>query len=166
MMFSIKNYQIFLGMGKIWIFQFFWQPLFQEMSKHVSVGLCGQGVDELHAGYERYKHLNSHYDLIKSRLDNTNTSLDLDIPTGLGCPWRNKNVFYENNFSNLLSALQFEMDRGQLSNFQLRLSDRHSMAFGLEKFRVPFLNYKHRKESYKVPLNWKVSNKRRKDGST
>ena len=33
----------------------FWQPLFEEMSKKVKVGICGQGADELHAGYSRYK---------------------------------------------------------------------------------------------------------------
>ena len=139
----------------------FWQPLFQEMSKHVSVGLCGQGADELHAGYQRYKDLDSHYKLIKSRLDDTNNSLDLNFPTGPGSPWRDKKIFHNNNFSNLISTLQFEIDRGQLSNFQLRLADRHSMAFGLEA-RVPFLNYRHRHESYKVPLNWKVSHKEEK----
>ena len=139
----------------------FWQPLFQEMSRHVSVGLCGQGADELHAGYQRYKDLDSHYKLIKSRLDDANNSLDLDFPTGLGSPWRDKKIFHNNNFSNLISTLQFEIDRGQLSNFQLRLADRHSMAFGLEA-RVPFLNYRHRHESYKVPLNWKVSYKEEK----
>ena len=139
----------------------FWQPLFQEMSKHVSVGLCGQGADELHAGYQRYKDLDSHYKLIKSRLDDTNNSLDLNFATGPGSPWRDKKIFHNNNFSNLISTLQFEIDRGQLSNFQLRLADRHSMAFGLEA-RVPFLNYRHRHESYKVPLNWKVSHKEEK----
>ena len=139
----------------------FWQPLFQEMSKHVSVGLCGQGADELHAGYQRYKDLDSHYKLIKSRLDDTNNSLDLNFATGPGSPWRDKKIFHNNNFSNLISTLQFEIDRGQLSNFQLRLADRHSMAFGLEA-RVPFLNYGHRHESYKVPLNWKVSHKEEK----
>ena len=139
----------------------FWQPLFQEMSKHVSVGLCGQGADELHAGYQRYKDLDSHYKLIKSRLDDTNNSLDLNFATGPGSPWRDKKIFHNNNFSNLISTLQFEIERGQLSNFQLRLADRHSMAFGLEA-RVPFLNYGHRHESYKVPLNWKVSHKEEK----
>ena len=29
----------------------FFQPLFQEMRNHVKVGLCGQGADEIHAGY-------------------------------------------------------------------------------------------------------------------
>jgi len=134
----------------------FWQPLFQEMSKYVSVGLCGQGADELHAGYRRYKNLDEHYNLIKSRLDIKNSSLKLDISTGLGNPWRDKKIFYDNNYSDLLSTLQFEIERGQLSNFQLRLADRHSMAFGLEA-RVPFLSNLHRQESHKVPLNWKVS---------
>ncbi|MBT5614100.1 MAG: hypothetical protein HOJ64_04430, partial [Euryarchaeota archaeon] len=54
-----------------------------------------------------------------------------------------------------------EIDRGQLSNFQLRLADRHSMCFGME-VRVPFLGKKHRDESHKIPLNWKISDSNEK----
>lgn len=50
--------------------------------------------------------------------------------------------------------LNFELEHGQLSNFQLRLVDRHSMAHSLE-VRVPFLGTAHRKASNKLPLNWK-----------
>jgi asparagine synthase (glutamine-hydrolysing) len=139
----------------------FWQPLFQEMSKHVSVGLCGQGADELHAGYQRYKNLGSHYKLVKSRLDSVDKSIDLSVPTGPGYSLRDKKIFHDNKFSDLFTTLEFEMSRGQLSNFQLRLADRHSMAFGVEA-RVPFLNYRHRQESYKVPLNWKLSDNNEK----
>ena len=32
----------------------FFHPLFEHMANHVKVGLCGQGADELHAGYPRY----------------------------------------------------------------------------------------------------------------
>ena len=39
--------------------------------------------------------------------------------------------------------LNFELEHGQLSNFQLRLVDRHSMAHSLE-VRVPFLGKAHR----------------------
>ena len=39
------------------------------MSKHVKVGLCGQGADELHAGYPRYSRLKTHSELIKNRLE-------------------------------------------------------------------------------------------------
>ena len=60
------------------------------------------------------------------------------------------------NFSNLTDSLQFEIDRGQLTNFQLRLGDRHSMAFGVEA-RVPFLSQKHRDASHRLPMDWKIS---------
>jgi asparagine synthase (glutamine-hydrolysing) len=42
-----------------------------------------------------------------------------------------------------------------LSNFQLRLVDRHSMAHGLE-VRVPFLGRAHRKMAHTLPLDWRV----------
>ena len=50
--------------------------------------------------------------------------------------------------------LNFELEHGQLSNFQLRLVDRHSMAHSLE-VRVPFLGRDHRKAAYKLPTEWK-----------
>ena len=75
---------------------------------------------------------------------------------GLGQPWIDDNFSAKDNFSNLGDTLQFELDRGQLTNFQLRLGDRHSMAFGLET-RVPFLSQKHRDDSHKIPFEWKIS---------
>ena len=38
----------------------------------------------------------------------------------------------ETHLKSLHDTLQFELDHGQLSNFQLRLVDRHSMAHSLE----------------------------------
>jgi len=55
------------------------------------------------------------------------------------------------HLSSLQDTLQFEMDHGQLSNFQLRLVDRHSMAHSLE-VRVPFLGRAHRQEAMKLPM--------------
>ena len=48
------------------------------------------------------------------------------------------------------------MNHGQLTNFQLRLVDRHSMAHGLE-VRVPFLGQPHVSASSGLPLDWKLS---------
>ena len=48
------------------------------------------------------------------------------------------------------------MQRGQLTNFQLRLVDRHSMAHGLE-VRVPFLGKTHWNESRQIPFDWRLS---------
>ncbi len=134
----------------------FWQPLFEHMSKKVKVGLCGQGADELHAGYSRYKNLNRHSKLIKNRLELLDKNLLPDIKTGPGHPWKDELILSGNYYNSVNQTLQFELDRGQLSNFQLRLADRHSMEFGME-VRVPFLGKAHREESHKIPMNWKIS---------
>ena len=44
-----------------------------------------------------------------------------------------------------------------MSNFQLRLGDRHSMAQGLEA-RVPFLGMSHANLANQLPLSWRLSN--------
>ena len=114
--------------------EMFFQPLFETMSKDVTVGLCGQGADELHAGYPRYRELDAHRELIRSRLAAMNMQCDLSM------------------FDDLQKTLQFELDDGQLSNFQLRLVDRHSMAHGLE-IRVPFLGSAHLKTALTLPMH-------------
>ncbi len=114
--------------------EMFFQPLFETMSKDVTVGLCGQGADELHAGYPRYRELDEHRELIRSRLAAMNMQRDLSM------------------FDDLQKTLQFELDDGQLSNFQLRLVDRHSMAHGLE-IRVPFLGSAHLKTALALPMD-------------
>ena len=134
----------------------FWQPLFEEMSKKVKVGICGQGADELHAGYSRYKELKKHSKLIDERLnDFGKISIEKEF-IGLGQPWINSDFSAQKNFTSINDTLQFELDRGQLTNFQLRLGDRHSMAFGVEA-RIPFLSSEHRKLSHKIPVDWKIS---------
>ena len=134
----------------------FWQPLFEEMSKSVKVGICGQGADELHAGYSRYKDLNKHSKLIDGRLsDFGELSIEKEF-IGPGQPWINSNFSAQSNFTSVNNTLQFELDRGQLTNFQLRLGDRHSMAFGVEA-RIPFLSREHRTLSHRIPVHWKIN---------
>lgn len=139
----------------------FWQPLFEQMASEVKVGLCGQGADELHGGYARYGNLHDHSTLVGSRLKLSGGIDTSQLPKGAGQPWADSDISPDHHFSSLESTLQFELDRGQLSNFQLRLADRHSMANGLEA-RVPFLSSKHRGISHRLPMSWRVSGPREK----
>ena len=133
----------------------FFQPLFEKMSKHVKVGLCGQGADELHAGYPRYRNLVQHRETLNQRLKNIRFQLNKE-KIGLHSSWDDDNLNPDEIFKSLNSTLDFEMQRGQLTNFQLRLVDRHSMAHGLE-VRVPFLGKTHWNESRQIPFDWRLS---------
>ena len=128
----------------------FFQPLFKTMAQSVRVGLCGQGADEIHAGYPRYSNLESHKSELRKRIKMLNhrftktfDSGALDVNDGR---WWEADHRPEKHLQSLQSTLQFELDHGQLSNFQLRLVDRHSMAHSLE-VRVPFLGRSHRKDA-------------------
>ena len=138
----------------------FFQPLFKEMRKQVKVGLCGQGADEIHAGYPRYKSIDGHRNLVLERLNSIDDSVTANI-LKKGLPldscWYSNSLHPEDYTSDLHQMLNFELERGQLSNFQLRLVDRHSMAHSLE-VRVPFLGKTHREQSYALPTDWRLPN--------
>ena len=135
----------------------FWQSVFQQMKGKVTVALCGQGADELHAGYSRYRNLPAHSKLVNSRMDLSGKIDISEDDRGLGKPWSSESIMPEDNFANLSQILEFEQTRGQMSNFQLRLGDRHSMAQGIEA-RVPFLGMSHAKLANQLPLSWRLSN--------
>ncbi|MGB1485583.1 MAG: asparagine synthase (glutamine-hydrolyzing) [Poseidonia sp.] len=136
----------------------FFHPLFEHMSQHVKVGLCGQGADELHAGYPRYGDLKGHAAELNRRMnslpDEHRLRLlhgELNAEDGWFASTHNPNVAT----ASLQTMLDFELEHGQLSNFQLRLVDRHSMAHSLE-VRVPFLGKAHRQAAYELPMDWKL----------
>ena len=136
----------------------FFQPLFQKMREQVTVGLCGQGADELHAGYPRYRDLGNHAKIIRSRIQSIDSTVTAELVNSnlpVGENWYLANHMPEQHTSSLDEFLQFELEHGQLSNFQLRLVDRHSMAHSLE-VRVPFLGKSHREASSKLPLDWRL----------
>ena len=135
----------------------FWQSVFQQMKGKVTVALCGQGADELHAGYSRYRNLPAHSNLVNSRMDLSGKIDISEDDRGLGKPWSSESIMPEDNFANLSQTLEFEQTRGQMSNFQLRLGDRHSMAQAIEA-RVPFLGLNHAKLANQLPLSWRLSN--------
>ena len=135
----------------------FWQSVFQQMKGNVTVALCGQGADELHAGYSRYRNLPAHLKLVNSRMDLFGKIDISEDDRGLGMPWSSESIMPEDNFANLSQILEFEQTRGQMSNFQLRLGDRHSMAQAIEA-RVPFLGLNHAKLANQLPLSWRLSN--------
>ncbi|MEK9738959.1 MAG: asparagine synthase (glutamine-hydrolyzing) [Euryarchaeota archaeon] len=135
----------------------FWQSVFQQMKGNVTVALCGQGADELHAGYSRYRNLPAHSKLVNSRMDLSGKIEISENDRGLGKPWSSESIMPEDNFASLSKTLEFEQTRGQMSNFQLRLGDRHSMAQAIEA-RVPFLGMRHAKIANQLPLSWRLSN--------
>ena len=69
--------------------------------------------------------------------------------------WYTQGHAGDSHTNSLEQFLQFELDHGQLSNFQLRLVDRHSMAHSLE-VRVPFLSASHREASHRLPMEWRL----------
>lgn len=106
---------------------YFNYAVFSGMKPTATVGLCGQGADEVFGGYERYRDMDALRNTIRSR-----TAAAYPDATD-----RHDEIL-QSHYGELSTLLEWE--RGpQLSHFQLRLVDRNSMAFGTE-IRVPFLD--------------------------
>ena len=137
----------------------FFQPLFKTMAQSVRVGLCGQGADEIHAGYPRYADLKHHKQELEHRISMLNHPFARQFENGeLDSDderWWVDDHRPQTHLNSLEDTLQFELDHGQLSNFQLRLVDRHSMAHSLE-VRVPFLGRSHRHDAFQLPMNQRL----------
>ncbi len=123
--------------------EFFFLPLFEHMRKTVTVGLCGQGSDELWGGYDRYK---DPLPLGRERIARIREA----------APAHAEELATTVNHTHTHGAALAEWDQhGQLNNFQLRLVDRNSMATSLE-VRVPFLSRPLHAASRASPWGWKI----------
>ena len=71
-----------------------------------------------------------------------------------GETWLDDGHVPEERVGTLQDMLGFELEHGQLSNFQLRLVDRHSMAHGLEV--RSFLGAPHREAAHGLPMTWRL----------
>lgn len=123
--------------------EFFFFPLFAMMKRHVTVGLCGQGADELWGGYARYQDPAAWGAERRRRLARASPLQAAAIEAAIATAQTSG------------EALSRWDQKGQLANFQLRLVDRNAMAHGLE-VRVPFLSRTLQAHSKAVPWAWKV----------
>ena len=87
--------------------------LFERMSKQVKVGLCGQGADELHAGYPRYRNLKKHLELVKNRLELINYKINKD-DVGLHSSWDSEKLIPENHYSSQSIYLDLDISKNPL----------------------------------------------------
>jgi len=123
--------------------EFFFLPLFRMTRRHVTVALCGQGSDELWGGYDRYR---APLPLAHERLARIRRA----------APAHAEELATQVAQTHISGSSLAEWDQqGQLSNFQLRLVDRNSMAHSLE-VRVPFLSRPMHRASRAVPWGWKL----------
>ncbi len=145
---ELQNYVLHfedIDLGFIYMFL-----LSEKTRKYVKVALCAQGADELFAGYERYKFVDHQRDdhIINSWSDIKNKNIR--------CAEYLKKVILNLLKPNKLDYLLVHDLTSQLTNYQLKVVDRNSMAFGLE-VRVPYLDTELAHFATSIPSHLKLN---------
>ncbi len=131
--------------------------LCKEMAEHGKVGYCGQGADEMFAGYPKHRRPGAYFEKIKSNFEIYTRTF--------GKEFRNYDLIKEHlsrleQEDRIQETTHFDV-RQELPNIQLWQYDRVSMAHAFE-LRVPYLD--ERIVSFSAGLNseQKISRDREK----
>lgn len=114
---------------------FFYYFLSKFISRSIKVALCGEGADELYAGYPVYRNVGNFSATIQNRCRQLGHLLSVEARRDVEQTIRRITT---GGFRTLYSF----MIRKQLPYFQLNIVDKCSMQFGVE-FRVPYLHLPH-----------------------
>lgn len=114
---------------------FFYYFLSKYVSKFIKVALCGEGADELYAGYPVYRQIDNFLIDINKRFKLLRKFLSLEMRKNI------KTSIKEMEEKKFRGVYNFMITK-QLPYFQLNVVDKCSMRFGVE-FRVPYLDLNH-----------------------
>jgi len=155
---------------------FSWWMLMEEASKHLKVILTGDGADEMFGGYHRYlllyndeqihnmpsmrqyaylkeKYYGSSVDRYIRLINRCDNQFDNEVLEFLEREVSFYFSKYENDVINSMGLSDFYTTMQVL----LQMSDRISMAFGIEN-RSPFLDYRLVQYCFSLPSHFKVNN--------
>jgi asparagine synthase (glutamine-hydrolysing) len=152
---DIEHHEIVIGIDEmakrlpefVWSFEsieyepFLFFALSERVQKYVKVLLTGQGADELFSGYSRYGHVGFFKDSV--------------ILNAGSFPQLDETLQTIHNIRTLNDFLKYDIEN-QLPNYQLKLLDHLSMAFGLEA-RVPYLYRPVIDFANSLPMNFKLN---------
>lgn len=114
---------------------FFYYLLSQSVGKSVKVALCGEGADELYAGYPTYRETDKFLSGVKNRFKSMNKLLSTEVSKDI------RSIIKNLKKENFAGFYNFMINK-QLPYFQLNVIDKCSMRFGVE-LRVPYLDLIH-----------------------